>query len=264
MQMYRKRILFFTIIILLTIVGCVTTQTTKGSKETAQIDKQSIVLTTEDDENIFATFYPTSSPNAAGVILLPDARCDRALFDDFPSNLNKAGFAVLSMDLRFKDLIAQARSKEEVIDIIKRQDLYASIKYDIKSALGFLTKQQGVDPGRIALIGTSVGARLALLSGVKYKIKALVLVSLSGQEALPGSKPIKSLLEEYGTRPILFMTSEKDWGGNYKAAQDNKQYFNWAKGKKDLKIWPGSGHGITIVNNDEASDFIVLWLKNSL
>lgn len=262
--MWRKTILAFTVIIFLTVVGCVTTQTTKGSKETAQIDKQSIVLTTEDNENISATFYPTSSPNAPGVILLPDTRCDKDRFDDFPLNLNKAGFAVLSMDLRFRDLIAQARSKEQAIDILKKQDLYAPIKYDIKSALDFLTRQKGVDPGRIALIGTSFGARLALLSGVKYMIKALVLVSLSGQEAIPGGKPIKVLLEEYGNRPILFMTSEKDWGGNHKAAQNNKQYFEWATGIKDLKIWPGSDHGIDIVNTDEASTFIIAWLKNNL
>ena len=262
--MYHKIIFFFTVVVFLTVFGCVTTQTTKGSKETAQIDKQSIVLTTEDNENISATFYPASSPNAPGVILLPDTRCNRAHFGDFPLNLNKAGFAVLSMDLRFKDLIAQARSKEEAIDIIKRQDLYAPIKYDIKSALDFLTKQKGVDPERIALIGTSVGARLGLLSGVKYKIKTLVLVSLSGQEALPGGKPIKVLLKEYGNRPILFMTSEKDWGGNYKAAEDNKQYFKWATGIKDLKIWAGSDHGTDIVTTDEASNFIIAWLKINL
>ena len=128
-----------------------------------------------------------------------------------------------------------------------------------------LRNQKGVDVSRIALIGASFGARESLISGVKYKkIKALVLVSLSGKEALPGGKTVKALLEEYGNRPILFMTSERDWGGNHKAAEHNKQYIKWVKGKKALKIWPGSEHGMSIIDNEEASDFVVLWLKNNL
>ncbi len=123
--------------------GCVTTQITEGGKATAQIGEQSMTITTEDKENICATFYPPPSPKSPGVVLLPDTRCDRTYFGDLPSKLNKAGFAVLAVDLRFKDLIAQTRSKEEAIDLIKRQDLYAPIKYDIKSALGFLTTKKG-------------------------------------------------------------------------------------------------------------------------
>jgi hypothetical protein len=98
---------------------------------------------------------------------------------------------------------------------------------------------------------------------VKYKVKALILVSLSGQEALPG-KPVQELLVEYGNKPVLFMTSEKDWGGNYKAAEHNKLYFDWAKGKKELKIWPGSAHGIDILDMKKTLDFTVMWLKENL
>jgi len=263
--MYRTTLRFFTTVMLLMGLGCITTQTTQSGKELTQVREQSITLSTEDNEKISATFYPPPSPNAPGVILIPDTRCDRTLFGDFPSNLNRAGFAVLSMDMRYKDLIAQAGNKEEAIDLIKRQDLYAPIKYDIKSGIDFLGNQKGVDAGRIALIGASFGSRESLISGVKYKkIKALVLVSLSGEEAIPGGKTVKALLEEYGNRPILFMTSEGDWGGNYKAAEHNKEYIKWAKGKKVLKVWPGSDHGISIIDNEEASDFIVLWLRNNL
>lgn len=262
--MYRIPLLFLTTVMLLIVLGCVTTETKQSGKELPQVREHSITLSTEDNEKISATFYPTPSPNAPGVILIPDTRCDRTLFGDFPSNLNRAGFAVLSIDLRFKDLIAQARSREEAIDLIKKQDLYAPVKYDMRSAIDFLAYQKGVDRGRIALIGASLGSRIALLSGVKYKAKALALVSLSGKEALLGGKTVKALLEEYGNRPILFMTSERDWGGNHKAAEHNKQYIKWAKGKKALKIWPGSDHGMSIIDNEEASDFIILWLRNNL
>jgi dienelactone hydrolase len=253
--MSQKNFLLFPFIVLLVSFGCATTQ----------VSKESVTIITDDQKKLGATYYPASSPNSPGVILVPDTRCDRKKsFGRFPSKINKAGFAVLALDLRYKDLIARTRDREEAIGLIQKQDLYALVKFDMRSAIDFLSRQQEVNPERIALIGTSLGTRVGLISGVKYKVKALVLVSLSGQEALPGGKSIKQLLEEYGNRPILFMTSEKDWGGNYKAAEHNKLYFNWAKGEKELKIWPGSGHGPDILNIEGASEFVLSWLKDNL
>lgn len=264
--MHRLSVLLSTISLFFWGSACVTTQSTVPDTKSPQVTEQSVTLTTEDKKEISATFYKPAplTPGAPGVILIPDTRCDRSVFDDFPIKLSKSGLAVLSMDLRFKDLIAQARSKEEAISLIKGQDLYAPMKYEIKSAVDFLAEQKGIHSSRIALIGASFGAREALISGVRYEnIKALVLVSLSGEEAIPGGKSVKTLLAEYGNRPVLFVTSEGDWGGDYKAAEHNKQYIKWAKGKKELKIYPGSGHGMSIIN-DKASDFIISWLKNNL
>lgn len=224
---------------------------------------QSLTLVTEDQKKISATYYSPPAPNAPGVIVIPDTRCDGAVFGRFPSKINKAGFAVLVMDLRYKDLIARAKGTEESIKLLQSQDLYAPVNYDVKSAHDFLTSQKEVDPDRIALLGTSYGSRVALHSGAKYKVKALVLISLSGQEALPG-KSVQELLEEYGDKPILFMTSEKDWGGNYQAAENNRLYFGWAKGKKELKVWPGSAHGVDILDIGKAADFAIMWLKGNL
>jgi dienelactone hydrolase len=253
--MDKNKFFLFLAIVLLMCFGCATTQ----------VSKESVTIITDDQKKIAATYYPAPSPNSPGVILIPDTRCDRKKsFGRFPSTINKAGFAVLALDLRYKDLIARARSKEEAISLIQKQDLYALVKFDIKSAIDFLSRQEEVNPERIALIGTSLGTRVGLISGVKYKVKALVLISLSGEEALSDGKPIKQLLEEYGDRPILFMTSEKDWGANYKAAEHNKLYFNWAKGEKELKIWPGSSHGPDIFNIEEAFEFMLSWLKDNL
>ena len=224
---------------------------------------QSLLLSTEDGQKISAACYPAPSPDSPGVILIPDTRCDGSAFGKFPSRLNKAGFGVLVMDLRYKDLIARAGRREEQITLLQSQDVYAPVNYELKSALEFLAKQKEINPGRICLIGASYGARVAIHSGVKYNVKALVLFSLSGQEALPG-KAVKELLEEYGPKPILFMTSEKDWGGNFKAAEHNRLYFDWAKGKKELKIWPGSYHGVDLLDIKGSTELIIAWLKENL
>lgn len=224
---------------------------------------QFLTLATEDQKQISATYYPPPAPNSPAIILIPDTRCDGSVFGGFASKLNEAGFAVLAMDLRYKDLIARARSVQESVKVLQSQDTYAPVNYEIKSAIEFLGSQKELNQDRIALLGTSYGSRVALHSGVKYRVKALVLISLSGQEALPG-KAVQELLEEYGNRPILFMTSEKDWGGNYKAAEHNGLYLGWAKGEKELKIWQGSYHGVDILDIKEAPDFTIMWLKKNL
>jgi len=229
-----------------------------------QAKQQFISLKTVDEKKLAADYYPAKLPSAPAVILLPDTRCDKNVFGSFPLELNNAGFTVVSIDLRYKDLIDRAGSRDEAIKTIQKQNLYEAVDYDVKSAIDFLSDQKGAGPARIGIIGTSFGSRVALLSGIKYDLEALVLVSLSGEEALPGGKPVKQLLDEYGDKPILFMTCEKDWGGNYKAAENNRLYYEWAKGDKDLKIWPGSRHGVEIVKDKEASEYIINWLKHKL
>jgi len=226
--------------------------------------EETVLITTGDGLNLKSTYYPPTIPNAPGVILLPDTRCDRMNFGSTPTKLNEAGFAVLSMDLRYKELIAKAKNRKEQIRTIQKQDLNALVEQDAKSAIYFFINKKEVDPKRIALIGTSLGSRVALISGIEYDIKALVLISLSGEVALPGYKPIKLLLSNYGEKSILFMTAKKDWGGNGKAAEDNKLYYKWKNGKKELKIWSGSGHGVGILEKKESTDFVISWLKNNL
>jgi dienelactone hydrolase len=228
------------------------------------VAEETVLITTDDGQKLKSSYYPPAIPNTPGIILLPDTRCDRRNFGSIPTKLNEAGFAVLSMDLRYKELIAKGKNRKEQIRTIQKQDLKALVKYDTKSAVNFLANKKGVDPERIALIGTSLGSRVALISGIEYDVKALVLISLSGKDALPGYKPIKQLLSDYGEKPILFMTATKDWGGNYKAAEHNKRYYKLAKGEKKLKIWAGSSHGIGILKKKEATNLLILWLKNNL
>ena len=253
--MILKIILSMGLLLLTITAGCATSQTAQ----------RSVSVVTSDQIKLDFDYYPPVLPNSPTVILLPDTRCDRKNFGSFPAKLMEAGFGVLTMDFRYKDLIAGSGNMAQQIQTIQKQNLDLLVEQDVKSAMHFLSQQNGVDLKRICAIGTSLGSRVALKSGVNYRFKALVLISLSGQEVFaPGSASIQQLLSEYGDKPILFMTSEKDWGNNYKAAQDNKLYINWAKGKSDLKIWPGSGHGVDILKVSEASQFLLSWLRQNV
>jgi len=252
-EKYSKIPIFLFLILLCSLARFVT----EGGAE------EIVSITTDDGEELKCHYFPPPQPNAPGIILLPDTRCNRMNFGSIPKKLNEAGFAVLAMDLRYKDLIAKARNRKEQIMTIQKQDLMALVKYDSKGGINFLSSKKEVDPERIALIGTSLGSRVAMITGVEYDLKALVLISLSGEEAFPGHKSIKQLLSDFGEKPILFMTATKDWGGNFKAAENNKQYYDWKNGKKELKIWSGSIHGIEVLEKTEATEFVILWLKNN-
>ena len=252
--MYVKKIFFMVALLLCGILGCAAAQTTQSPQS----------LVTGDQVKLDFDYYPAQQPNSPTVILLPDTRCDRKMFSTFPTKLNKSGFNVMVIDFRYKDLIARSGNMSQQIQTIQKQNLDVLVDQDMKSALDFLSRQKGVDFSRVCILGTSLGSRVALKSGVQYKSKALVLISLSGEELFPGKILIKEVLSEYGDKPILFMSSVKDWGNNYKAAEDNKLYMNWVKGKCELKIWPGSGHGIDILNISEAEQFVLSWLKQNL
>lgn len=253
--MLRRKLLVIVLFLVATTLGCAATQTSRKAEP----------ILTADHIKLDCNYYPAQNPDSPAAILLPDTRCDKEYFGSFPARLNQAGFTVLAMDFRYKDLIARSGNKAQQIQTIKRQNLNVLADQDVRSAIDFLSQQENVDPKRICLIGTSLGARVALKAGVDYKPKGLVLISLSGQEIFTaGSAPIQQLISEYGDRPILFMTSEKDWGNNYRAAEDNKLYLEWAKGKGELKIWSGSGHGVDILNRSDASQFLLSWLKQNI
>ena len=253
--MSTRKSLSITLLFIIIAVACATAQTNKNYAP----------LVTDDGIKLDFDYYPANLPSSPTVILLPDTTCNRKKFGTFPVKLNEAGFNVLVLDLRYKDLVSQARSREGAIQVISKQDLNILADQDVKSAIDYLSRQDNVDTKRICILGTSLGSRVALQSGVKYNAKALVLISLSGEEIfLGGGIPIRQLLSEYGDKPILFMTSEKDWGNNYKAAEDNKGYVKSVKGRSELKIWSGSAHGVDILNKNEASEFVLSWLKKNI
>ncbi|RAI39772.1 alpha/beta hydrolase [Rhodoplanes roseus] len=81
--------------------------------------------------------------------------------------LRDAGFAVLLLDAR-----CHGRSDDEDFASMPR------FAEDISSGLAFLRAQPGIDPGRIALIGHSVGAAAALLHASRHDdVRAVVSLS---------------------------------------------------------------------------------------
>jgi hypothetical protein len=52
---------------------------------TTKITKESVTVITDDQTKLTGIYYRALTPNAPGVILLPDTQCDKKHFGDFPS-----------------------------------------------------------------------------------------------------------------------------------------------------------------------------------
>src|SRR5512137_3006002 len=155
----RKCMIVFSLTLFIGLLGgCALTAPVKEAKS-------DVTLITDDQKELQAIFYPPRFPKVAGVILLPDTRCDCRDFGAIPSKLNEEGIAVLAMDFRYKDLISKTKSREEAVSTIQKQNLNSLVDHDLKAALDFMSKQEWVNPERICVVGTSLGARIALVAG---------------------------------------------------------------------------------------------------
>jgi dienelactone hydrolase len=117
-----------------------------------QVTAETIV--TADGKTIGISYYRPPSEGAPAVVLIPATPCDRSEYRYLPSRMQKAGFAVVTMDMRYKELMhAERRSREEAIRTLQSQDLYAPVNYDVKAVLSYLAGKKEIDQTRIVLLG---------------------------------------------------------------------------------------------------------------
>jgi len=121
---------------------------------------EQVVLETSDNVKIYGTFYEADQ-NAPGVILLHMMNRSRKDWGNFIFDLAEKGFSVLTIDLRGHGqsiektdgtkLFHGTFSKAEFKDMVK----------DVDAAIKFLHLKK-IDRKRIAIVGASIGANVAI------------------------------------------------------------------------------------------------------
>ena len=183
-------------------------------------------------------FYKAPQENSPGVILLHGWIRPTDVWDDLAWRLKKQGISVYALNLPQSKL-------DEMLKVVDE-------------GFNYLLEEK-VDPNRIALIGESTGANLALWYAAKNpRVRTIVLLSPGYRYRIPISW--KEMVS-YGERPILIITSHKDV--EYpQSASDSEVLLKYAKGKKELKFAPG-GHGIGMFDRD-VFGWILSWLRDNL
>jgi alpha-beta hydrolase superfamily lysophospholipase len=209
---------------------------------------QKISLTTEDQKNIAANFYPATT-NDSGVVLVHQMDKSKESYNDLAPKLVAAGFNAIAIDLRGHGESWGDTSKFTDTD-------YNNMILDVKTAVQFL-KSRNPDM-KINLIGASIGANIVLQYPDIEKVASIIALSpgINFHEVKP-----ESTVKNNSSVPILLIATDKDTYSRDSVAQ----FFNdspLSNDKKEMIIYDGNNHGTNMFTaNKELTDKIIEWLK---
>lgn len=203
-----------------------------------------IIVQAADGLGVVGTFYAPSGTGSPwpGVILLHMLGSDRTSWDGFARQLTAAGYAAFAVDMRGHGDTGGARDFKQAAGDLQRVWRYFSARRE-------------VDAKRTAVVGASIGANMALITGaLQPAIKTVVLLS-------PGldyrGVTTEGAVVDYGDRPVLIVASRED---TY-PADSCRQLELLAKGASQLVMYDGAGHGTDMFGPEpELAALIIAWL----
>jgi len=228
-------------------------------------------LQTPDDVAISALYYapPSGTTNRApAVLFLHSLGEDRDEWGSFPSLLNQNGFAVMAIDFRGHGDSTRrvTASGAQVIDhrSFGPRD-YQNMLLDINTAVDWLEEQPNVDKDRIVLIGSSLGANLAVRYATEHtELTGLLLFS-------PGMTyrdvRIDDAFPKLRRMPLRVVVSLRDTYAfeSSKRLLDQRREAGRARDFHELIVCSGSLHGAEQLKNvKELTSKLVRWLRQIL
>ncbi len=205
---------------------------------------------TADGVSLVGTYYEPAHGPAPMVLLLHMPTRSRADWAVVGPRFAERGIGALAIDLRghgesgadpFHDPSGEARLR------------------DVEAGLAWLNKRSEAIPGRVGLVGASLGANLAAVAAsVDPNIQALVLLSVTLD--FRGLRTVAAL-QAFGARPALLVVSRED---SY-AARSARELAADAPGVREVWWLDGAGHGaVMLTRQPELVATLVDWLSARL
>jgi dipeptidyl aminopeptidase/acylaminoacyl peptidase len=186
-----------------------------------------------------------------GVVLLHTALSDRYVYHDLVAALVKSGMAVLNIDWRGR---GKSRGKGKYSEL--KQEERERGYLDAKGGINFLASQAGIDPARIAVLGTDRGALHAVnIATNDTRVKALVILTVVFTEK---EKALVANLDI----PVLYVACR----GIESVLNDLTEAYKISKNRGSrLATFPGSALGYKLLESNRAvQPLIADWLKARL
>jgi len=225
-------------------------------------------LTTADDVGVFADFYAATTNPAPAVLLLHSLGKGRSEWAGFAPLLQRVGFAVLAIDLRghgesTRQLTADGPHLVDFNTFAPRD--YAAMLLDVNAAFDWLAGQPGVNGHRIAIVGSSLGANLAVRYALENdEVAALLLVS-------PGivyhGVRTDDAIVHLGHRPLHLVVSRDDAFAfeSAKRLAELRKQSGQAVETNELTVCTGSLHGAAMLTGvKDLPGVTVAWLRRVL
>jgi len=198
-----------------------------------------VVLKTDDNYNIVANHY---SRNGNSVILLHQLGSSKESWNKFAEYLQDNNYDVLVLDLR-----GHGESQGNLSSFTEKD--FNNMEKDIKAAVIYLNKK------RVAIIGASIGANLALNYGAKDNtINNIVMLSPGlNYRGLDAEKNAP----KYDRNSLIIVSREDSY-----SYMSSNRLIGLLKGNKQIKIYNNLGHGTNMLNK-ELNKFILDWLNSN-
>jgi pimeloyl-ACP methyl ester carboxylesterase len=217
-----------------------------------------LTLLTRDKVKLAASYYQPIHEKAPGIILLHMFGRDRNDWHSLAKELQKNGYGCLSLDFRGHGKSLKKDQKTLNWREFTQKD-YADLALDLEAGWVFLSNQSHIIKNRIAIIGASIGANIAMNFSVNHpEIKTLALLS-------PGLNyrgiNIQGAISKLGDRSLFIAVSKED----FYSANSSAKLQSLAKGKVVLKTYTGSSHGTRLLKQEkELVNILIQWLKENL
>lgn len=175
-----------------------------------------VTIEPADGVRLVGTLFATDKANSPALLLLHQWQSDRHSYDEFARRMQRQGFTVLSLDGRGFGESTKKADGTTVAPGRTDADVKAMLG-DVDSAITFLSKQQNVDPTRIAIVGASYGSSLAIIYAAGNPTIAAVALLSPGLDYF-GNMPTKPAVDKFGDRD-LFMAAAKEDAESAKAVE---------------------------------------------
>jgi uncharacterized protein len=217
----------------------------------------------------FALWLPEESPPWPGVVIVHGAGSRKENHADFARLATASGWAALSFDLPGHGESDPPMSGAAVENVIAMAELLGS--------------QEGVDAGRVALRGSSLGGFLAITAAAAApEIAGVIAICPASQEQLARglrrerfdmrvadtvaleawliAHDIGESVERLGSRPLILMHAE---GDTQVPSEHSAALYERAAEPRKLVIAPGGAHQ-TVQHDPELQSVALRWLEREL
>ena len=212
--------------------------------------EEEINLTTKDGVKISGSYIPSPNPNNTIILLLHQLRKDRTTWNGLVQKLISSGFSCVTIDFRGHGK-SEGGSWEDFTD-----EQFQGMIHDVEVAGEYIRKK--FPTANIALIGSSIGANLALNYVASTNTSSVVLLS-------PGLDYKGIKIEEAAnnySKPIFLVASSDDENSSIEAMQRIASLVTTPGVGVKIVTYSDGGHGVNMFSvHPDLLDQIVSWVK---
>jgi pimeloyl-ACP methyl ester carboxylesterase len=219
---------------------------------------EKLTLKTQDGIDIAALYWPAEGRAERLALLLHMMPSTKESWLEFAPLLVERGFAALAIDLRGHGESKNPDDPTFDYRLFEDRDHMAK-RLDVEAAADWLIAKAGLGRERMAVVGASIGANLAIQFEAEHpEVPAAVALS-PGWDYHGVTTPDK--VEKMGPEQALMVVASEEDERSYLTDRDLKEI----RPDMAVKEFQGLGHGTTIfVNRPEFMTEVADWLSEKV